>query len=98
MTSEKVDYQAARIVQTGKVPVLSYVDAWAWRCGECGWLGTGHTSERTATKEAAQHLWDEHQIALCGPDMYGHDGHVWEPLATWSDVDKCARCGWEIGK
>lgn len=86
------------VKQQGTVPVVSQVPAWVWRCGECGWLGTGLMSESSAVKEAAQHMWDDHGIAICGPKMYGHPGHVWKPLAPWSDVDKCDRCGWEIGK
>lgn len=30
--------------------------AWTWRCGLCGWLGTGLTSEASATREANHHL------------------------------------------
>lgn len=42
--------------QAEQVPVTTYVDAYYWTCKECGWLGTGHTSESSALGEAALHF------------------------------------------
>jgi predicted RNA-binding Zn-ribbon protein involved in translation (DUF1610 family) len=86
------------VKQSGSVAVTSHVPAWVWRCEECGWLGTGWTSESGATKEGSDHLWNEHDIAVCGPEMYSHDGHRWEHVKGTDSVSRCSRCGWEIGK
>jgi hypothetical protein len=42
------------------VPVVTQVDAYYWRCVECGWLGTGLMSIDAAQREAMRHYRDHH--------------------------------------
>lgn len=95
------------IRQTGVIPVVTYMPAWAWRCGECGWLGIGLTSEREALGEASDHYWDEHGVALCKPiiddegdrlRLISHPGHRWNPVSGTDAVEECERCHDTIGK
>ncbi len=90
------------IRQSGTLTVVQQVPAYAWRCNECGWLGTGHLNEVAALKEASDHMWDEHRIALCadinGEKQYGHPGHRWQRVPGTDAVDKCIRCTTTIGK
>lgn len=85
------------VKQSGTIAVVSHVPAWAWRCGRCGWLGTGWTSETGATKEAADHVWNDHGIAACHPGWYGGP-HIWRHVQGTDSIDRCDRCEWEIGK
>lgn len=79
------------VKQSGQTTVTTTVPAWLWRCTECGWLGTGWTSEGGATKEGADHLWDDHGIAYCHPDEQGE--HRWERIAGSDGASRCKRCG-----
>lgn len=91
------------IKQSGQVAVVTYVPGWAWQCVGCGWLGTGLTSERAAVKEGARHLWDDHKIAACDPEVL--DGgntvagmHEWKAVPGTDSTDQCVRCGRYCGK
>lgn len=48
-------------LQRERVPVTSWVDAYYWRCEECGWLGTGLYNIDSAQREAGDHYRAEHQ-------------------------------------
>ncbi len=86
--------------QSGTVQVVSTVPAWGWRCGLCGWAGMGWTSENGARREAADHLWDDHQQAACDPNELGPlpFPHVWERVKGTDSTDRCERCGRYCGK
>ena len=98
----KYDNEHVVIRQQGTVPIVSHVPAFAWRCQVCGWLGTGHTSENAALKEASDHLWDEHNVPLCksidGEKQYGHPGHRWQHVKGTDSTDQCERCHEWCGK
>jgi len=92
------------VKQSGQVTVTSTVPAYVWRCEVCGWLGTGWTSESGATREAVDHLWNDHQIAACDPDelgphgFNGHVQHLWQHVKGTDSTDQCVRCGRFCGK
>ena len=105
MDAETGDYpHPFTVKQSGIVTVTSAVPAYVWRCHECGWLGTGWTSEAGAVREAVDHLWDDHGIACCDPDElgphgpYGHVQHVWKRITGTDSTDQCERCGRYCGK
>lgn len=90
------------IKQTGTTAVVQHIAAWGWRCSECGWMGFGLLNHEQALKEAANHYWNDHDIAICatidGEIQYGHPGHHWEHVRMTDSVDECARCHTQIGK
>lgn len=94
--------KAVTIRQQGTVPLVQHVPAFAWRCNTCGWLGLGHMSEAGALKEASDHMWDDHEIALCASindkKQYGHPGHRWHHVKGSDSTDQCERCHEYIGK
>lgn len=95
--TEKDQTRPFTVKMTGSVPITAHVPAFAWRCHECGWLGTGWTSEREAEREASDHLWEDHMIPGCRPDVLG-DPHRWEEVPGTDSTDKCVRCGRYCGK
>lgn len=40
----------------GTRPVTTYVEAYGWRCGTCGWLGSGLSSPEAALREGERHI------------------------------------------
>lgn len=85
------------IKQHGTVPIISHVPAYAWRCNECGWIGTGHTSERVAEREAADHAWADHGVAACLGAGVGAP-HAWKRVPGTDSTDQCERCSAWCGK
>lgn len=85
------------VKESGTVPVIQHVPAFAWRCNTCGWLGTGLLSAVQATAEAADHVWTDHQIVPCTPDSYDVR-HDFQRVAGTDSIDKCQRCEWVVGK
>lgn len=90
------------IKQSGTVPVVSHVPAWVWRCNECGWLGTGHTSQSACIRDVSDHVWTDHGIALCGSidgeRQWGHPGHRWKLVKVTDPISRCERCKETTGK
>lgn len=56
--------------------VVSYVDAYYWRCQVCGWLGTGLPNALSAKQEGARHFREMHpdmaSVNLVRKDMDRH--------------------------
>lgn len=94
-----IPYADGRITvkQSGTVPVTTHVPAYAWQCDECGWLGTGWTSESGALTEAQDHLWNDHGMVPCDPEKLGN-GHRWKRVQGTDSIDQCERCGRYCGK
>ena len=88
--------QPITIKQSGTITVTTQIPSWVWRCELCGWLGTGHTSDHAALREAADHCWTDHKLAICAPiegeKQYGHPGHQWHHVKGSDSVDQWDRC------
>lgn len=103
MTYERRDEKDPTIRQAGTIPVITMIPAWTWRCEECGWLGVGLSSEFAALKEASNHYWDEHNLALCknldDPAQFAaHVGHRFHLVKGTDSTEQCERCGVFFGK
>lgn len=50
---------------------------WAWRCGECGWVGVDLASEMSAWREAARHGCESTPRIVdqpCSVQLFNHEG------------------------
>jgi hypothetical protein len=48
------------VTKSGMMPRTVWMDAWAWRCGECGYLGVDCGTDGIATAEGIAHLNEKH--------------------------------------
>lgn len=91
-----------RIEQRGTIPVVHQDPAYAWFCTLCPARNVAFRSEREALGDAADHYWEEHEIALCQKigDLiqFGHPGHRWQHIKFTDSCDECERCHTVIGK